>query len=71
MLILTAPVKGTVIGTGAGLRIDSAQNIAATRALQYLRAHGIPDNPGAQWPLHMLSIFSDSVQILFANHPNI
>jgi len=57
MLILTAPVHGVTIGTGAHPNHDSARDIAATRALQYLRAHGIPDDPGAQWPLHMPSIF--------------
>lgn len=36
-------MHGVIIGTGANPSLSSAQEIAATKALQHLRAHGIPD----------------------------
>ena len=54
ILILTASVRGTIIGTGTATTISPAKRVAATRALQHLCANGIPDDmSGTQWPLHM------------------
>jgi hypothetical protein len=43
ILTLTAPVRGVVIGKGSGTTIASAKRVAAVRALQYFRTHGIPE----------------------------
>ena len=54
MVILAAIVNSVIIGTGTGNAVAPVIRIAATRALQYLRANGIPDGPlpGTQWSLH-------------------
>ena len=54
IVILTALVDGVVIGTGTGNAVAPVMRIAATRALQYLRANGIPNGrlSGTQWSLH-------------------
>lgn len=43
ILTLTAPVRGVVIGTDSGTTKASAKRKAAMQALQYFRAHGIPE----------------------------
>jgi len=50
-------VHGVIIGTGANPSLSSAEEIAATQALQHLHAHGIPD------PVRKLSDYLQAFRI--------